>query len=553
MARKWVPLSPSKDLDPRLVRLFKQINLYMGDQSGSIAAISRGEAPDGSGTPLPVVGLDKYFFLPGRNGGQIGFGGQGSGESLTLASTASATKGSIFLGTTGVFDEVNTRFGLNKLVPTATIHVKQFSTGGNLNFFPVDPSNGSWGVVGPSAAQALADNNDATYIQSGWDTFYAEVVDLPTITNLGLIPDNAFSVTIRVKLLLAVGNYLNPMTVRVYHGSGGSGNIIASRDLAASLFSDSSFTDYTFTLTPSEGADFKTSGIHSFRFSNVGQTIPNADFNVYRAYLTAPGGASAGSPFVYESSAGINQAFIDYLGSLTANGLTVRDATTIAKAVTFDLTSAFSGTQILKFLSTAARTWTFPDVTATLAYISPLLDGINNSDTLAGNVLLGDLIHGNATPKWARLAGNTTTTKKWLSQTGTGAASAVPAWDTLAFADLPGTRIEMEWIANGPYTVDTSVDGGFVAPSAMTIKAVWLYRTTAGASTSTILDLNKNGTTMYTTQANRPTIAFNDGDNKVQATLPDVTSIAAGDIISVDTDQIEGGTPANWRLVVEAA
>lgn len=52
----------------------------------------------------------------------------------------------------------------------------------------------------------------------------------------------------------------------------------------------------------------------------------------------------------------------------------------------------------------------------------------SHGDTLAGAVVLGDLVHGNGTPKWARLAGNITTTKQYLSQTGTGAVSAVPAW-----------------------------------------------------------------------------------------------------------------------------
>lgn len=66
-----------------------------------------------------------------------------------------------------------------------------------------------------------------------------------------------------------------------------------------------------------------------------------------------------------------------------------------------------------------------------------LLDGSNHTDTLAGAVVLGDIIHGNATPKWARLAGNTTATKKFLTQTGNGTISAVPAWDTIIAADVP--------------------------------------------------------------------------------------------------------------------
>lgn len=63
-----------------------------------------------------------------------------------------------------------------------------------------------------------------------------------------------------------------------------------------------------------------------------------------------------------------------------------------------------------------------------------------HSDTLAASAVLGDIIHGNVTPAWARLAGNTAATKKFLAQTGTGAISAVPAWDTIVDGDVPATH-----------------------------------------------------------------------------------------------------------------
>ena len=50
---------------------------------------------------------------------------------------------------------------------------------------------------------------------------------------------------------------------------------------------------------------------------------------------------------------------------------------------------------------------------------------------------LGDTMYENATPAPARLAGNITATKNFLTQTGTGAVSAAPAWGTIAAGDLP--------------------------------------------------------------------------------------------------------------------
>lgn len=110
------------------------------------------------------------------------------------------------------------------------------------------------------------------------------------------------------------------------------------------------------------------------------------------------------------------------------------------------------------------------------------------------------------------------------------------------------------WAANGPYIVDTEVDGRQPVMRTGTIAAVWMTRQTPGTGGSTILDLNRaplgtpTGSSLYTTQANRPTIAYNDADYRVVATLPDVTSVVIGDELWPDTDQIEDGTPEGWRL-----
>ena len=50
---------------------------------------------------------------------------------------------------------------------------------------------------------------------------------------------------------------------------------------------------------------------------------------------------------------------------------------------------------------------------------------------------LGDTLYENGTPAPARLAGSTSATKNFLTQTGTGSVSAAPAWGTIAAGDLP--------------------------------------------------------------------------------------------------------------------
>lgn len=61
-------------------------------------------------------------------------------------------------------------------------------------------------------------------------------------------------------------------------------------------------------------------------------------------------------------------------------------------------------------------------------------------DNLAPTTTLGDTIYHNGTDN-VRLAGNTTTTKQFLAQTGTGTVSAAPAWSTIAGTDITGAAL----------------------------------------------------------------------------------------------------------------
>ena len=58
-------------------------------------------------------------------------------------------------------------------------------------------------------------------------------------------------------------------------------------------------------------------------------------------------------------------------------------------------------------------------------------------DNLSPMTALGDLIYGGASGTRTRLAGNTTTTKRFLIQTGDGTISAAPSWGTISAGDIP--------------------------------------------------------------------------------------------------------------------
>ena len=71
----------------------------------------------------------------------------------------------------------------------------------------------------------------------------------------------------------------------------------------------------------------------------------------------------------------------------------------------------------------------------------------------------------------------------------------------------------------------------------------------APVGSSIIVDINKNGTTIFTTQANRPAIAAA-ANTSGNVTNMDVTTVAAGEYLTIDIDQI-GSTTAGSDLTVQ--
>lgn len=86
------------------------------------------------------------------------------------------------------------------------------------------------------------------------------------------------------------------------------------------------------------------------------------------------------------------------------------------------------------------------------------------------------------------------------------------------------------------------------APEAMTVTNITAAVGTAPTGASLIVDVNLGGTTIFTTQGNRPTITS--GNTEDLSSTPDVTSIAQNDVLTVDIDQV-GSTVAGADLVVQ--
>ena len=121
---------------------------------------------------------------------------------------------------------------------------------------------------------------------------------------------------------------------------------------------------------------------------------------------------------------------------------------------------------------------------------------------------LGDIIYENATPAATRLAGNTTTAKEYLSQTGNGTISAAPAWAQIAVTDLAN-------IAGGTVLGNTGTTAGAVAATIAPVLGI------PGTSTGSIAIASSTASGKYTitvpANAATPTL-----------TLPTTSNVLAG-------------------------
>lgn len=79
------------------------------------------------------------------------------------------------------------------------------------------------------------------------------------------------------------------------------------------------------------------------------------------------------------------------------------------------------------------------------------------------------------------------------------------------------------------------------------IKEVYVYVKTVSAGSSIIVDVNKNGTTIFTTQSKRPEISA--GNHSDTSDEPDVTSFVKNDLFTFDIDQV-GSTTAGADIIV---
>ena len=167
------------------------------------------------------------------------------------------------------------------------------------------------------------------------------------------------------------------------------------------------------TLTGLSGILISTNGTITAT-SSLTTTDVAEGTNLYHTSSRVRSALSAGSGITYDESTGV-------ISSSPAALSSTSDAN-----VTISLGGSFASS----LLAAASITlgWT--------GHLSATRGG-----TGVGNYMLGDLLYSSGTNTLSTLAGNYTTTKKYLTQSGTGAISSAPAWSTIAASELTGTSL----------------------------------------------------------------------------------------------------------------
>jgi hypothetical protein len=145
-------------------------------------------------------------------------------------------------------------------------------------------------------------------------------------------------------------------------------------------------------------------------------------------------------------------------------------------------------------------------------------------------------------------SGNILNSSAWIAKgdlavgTGAGAAAILPIGTSgqipvVDSSETTGIKWTDPAAASAPMI---SVPGALVSGATEAGAFVIRCKTPGSAGTTTI-DCHKNGTTIFTTQANRPALAYDDVDGIAISAQPDVTAIADGDLFTFFIDDVAVG------------
>lgn len=178
-----------------------------------------------------------------------------------------------------------------------------------------------------------------------------------------------------------------------------------------------------------------------------------------------------------------------------------------------------------------------------------------STNLVGGNstTLLGSIPYQSNTDTTSYVAVNTTTTKKFLRQTGTGTNGAIPAWDTLVSSDIPDLSATYQ-----PLDADLTAIGALAGTSGILTKTgagAWSLDTTAYGSSLTVTDGTTAGPVIALVVAGvDPTITIPSASATVSGvvttgaqTFAGVKTLSSPVIDTISTSLTTTGTAALWN------
>lgn len=310
----------------------------------------------------------------------------------------------------------------------------------------------NWSIQAPTNSQLVFDNASSLAIPL--------VLSYTGQVGIGTTPNGNAELDVRATSNQYVMQLFNPTSLpqdflRLYDGSNNlmlnvdsTGKLFAANLNDAGLTANTAIaTDASKNLVSSSTTDVELGYVHGVT-SAIQTQLNGKQATLSITNLTDVGtdgitigngtGAVIGASPVTIAQHVADTTHNGYLASTDWNTFNGKQAAgSYLTALTGDGTATGPGSAAFTLASVNSNIGSFTYASITVNAKGLITAAANGTAPLSNPMTtLGDTIYENATPAPARLAGNTTAVKQYLSQTGTGSASAAPVWATLSAADI---------------------------------------------------------------------------------------------------------------------